>query len=219
MFQKVNDITLFYEKTGHGKPIILLHGNGENHEIFDELIKRLESRHTIYAIDSRGHGKSSKVKTLDYHSMAEDIVGFIKVLSIEKPVLYGFSDGGIIGLMIASKYPDLLSKLMISGANIQPSGIKRKYLRIFKFIYYITRNSKYLLMITQPDIKDNELKKITIETLVLAGSNDMIAEEHTMHIATCIPKSTLKIIQNENHMSYVSHSPKLYEIIEPFLVT
>jgi pimeloyl-ACP methyl ester carboxylesterase len=217
MYQKVNGITLYYEKSGQGRPIILLHGNGENHKIFDVLIPELSKNHTVYAIDSRGHGKSTKVKTLDYYSMAEDIAGFIKTLSIEKPILYGFSDGGILGLIIAFRYPQLLSKLIVSGANIRPEGVKLKYIKSFRLIYFITRSSKYRLMLTQPDIKDEDLKKITVVTYVLAGSDDMIEEIHTRHIAECIPKSTLKILDGEDHMSYVTHSPKLYGIIKPFL--
>lgn len=217
MFHKGKNVTLYYEKTGQGRPVILLHGNGETHEIFDKLVPELSKAYTVYAIDSRGHGKSTRVKTLDYNIMAEDIAEFIRILNIEKPILYGFSDGGILGLLLASRYPDLLSKLIISGANLHPNGLKMKYFKLFRFIYFITRSSKYKLMLTQPNISDEDLSKIRTETYVLAGSDDMIEEEHTRHIAECIPKSTLRIIPGENHMSYVTHSPKLYGIIKPFL--
>lgn len=217
MFQKVHDITLYYEKSGQGKPIILLHGNGESHKIFNKLVPMLSDRYTVYAIDSRGHGKSSRVKELDYVLMADDIEAIIRTLKIEKPILYGFSDGGILGLLIASRYPELLSKLIISGANLKPEGIKPKYIRIFRFIYAITRSSKYKLMLTQPMISDEELHKIKVDTLVLAGSDDMIDEEHTRHIAECIPNSTLQIVPGEDHMSYVLDNKKLYQIIIPFI--
>lgn len=54
--------------------------------------------------------------------MAEDVIEFIKKLNIKAPILYGFSDGGIIGLLIAIKEPQLLSNLIISGANITPDA-------------------------------------------------------------------------------------------------
>ena len=217
MNQKVNGITLYYEKEGQGKSIILLHGNGESHKIYQNLIPALRDQYTVYAIDSRGHGKSTKVKELDYRMMAEDIVGFIKALNIEKPILYGFSDGGIIGLMIAFSYPQLLSKLLISGANVNPEGINTKDKKMFQLIYSLTKSSKYKLMLSQPNISDEELGKISIATLVLAGSHDLIKEEHTRHIAQCIPKSVLQIVEGENHMSYVQNNAKLYKIIKPFL--
>ena len=52
-----------------------------------------------------------------YSDMAEDVKCFIEALKLEKPVLYGFSDGGIVGLLVVSTYPGLLSRLIVSGAT------------------------------------------------------------------------------------------------------
>ncbi len=217
MFTMVNDITLSYEKVGQGQPILLLHGNGESRKIFDQVIPLLKKHNTVYAIDSRGHGESGTSENLDYLEMAKDIVAFIQKFQIEKPILYGFSDGGIIGLLIASQYPQLLSKLIISGANVNPNGLKTAYLIWYRFLYTITRNTKYHLMLTQPNISEKELGRITAETLVLAGSKDVIKESHTKYIAESIPNHTLRILPNETHYSYVVHSSKLYDIITSFL--
>ncbi len=217
MLIKVNGVTLYYEISGQGKPIILLHGNGENHKIFDKSIDKLKENYTVYAIDSRGHGESTKVKDLDYNIMAEDIAEFIRALQLDKPILYGFSDGGILGLIIAFRYPDLLSKLIVSGANVQPEGVKKRHIHVFKIIYFITRSRNFNLMLSQPHISDEELSRIKAQTLVLAGSNDMITEEHTRHIARCIPYSSMEIIEGETHSSYVVHSEKLFLIIKSFL--
>ena len=195
----------------------MLHGNGEDHSIFDVLIPQLSQKYTVYAIDSRDHGKSSRVKSLDYSSMMEDIAGFIQGLGIQKPVLYGFSDGGIIGLLLAIKYPTMLSKLIISGANTNPSGIKGHLLFLLRVMYFFTRNRKYKLMLTQPNITDAELNTIVTSTLVLAGSNDFLKEKHTRNIAKNIPNSRLKILNGESHTSYVIHSGKVFKIIKPFL--
>ncbi len=217
MIQRVNHIDLYYECIGQGKPVILLHGNGESHKIFERLSKHLSRQFTVYAIDSRGHGESTKVKRLDYREMAEDIAQFIKTKEISKPILYGFSDGGILGLILAATYPELLSKLIISGANTVPEGIKTSYLLFFRIVYFFTRDMRYQLMLTQPHICDAELEKITVPTLVLAGSNDLVKENHTKYIAENIAGSILKIADGENHMSYVLNNKKLYNIIKPFL--
>ena len=52
MLINVNDINLNYEVYGYGKPIILLHGNGETHNIFDKLIYKLEKEYTVYAVEN-----------------------------------------------------------------------------------------------------------------------------------------------------------------------
>ena len=53
---------IYYEKIGTGKPLILLHGNKEDHTIFNKLTASLKNSFTVYSIDSRGHGKSSSTK-------------------------------------------------------------------------------------------------------------------------------------------------------------
>ena len=120
MYIQLNGQILYYEKYGEGQPFLLVHGNGETHEIFDVLIPELAEHYTVYAIDSRGHGLSASPKELHYMDMADDMAAFIDALELKAPLFYGFSDGGIVGLLLASKYPDKLSKLMISGANLTP---------------------------------------------------------------------------------------------------
>lgn len=214
---KVNDIELYYEKYGTGKPIILIHGNQESHEIFDKLIEKLKSNYEVFAIDSRCHGKSENPKEISYNLMCDDIINFIKELNIEKPILYGFSDGGIIGLLVAIKEHDLLSNLIISGANITPDVFTTFDLLLTKLFYFFTRSKYIKMMLDEPNITIEDLKKITIPVHVLAGEKDIIKLEHTKLIANNIKNSTLEIINNENHGSYIIHSDKLYEIIKKYI--
>ena len=213
----VNGVELYYEKHGQGRPIVLLHGNGEDNSIFDVLIKSLSPSYSVYAIDSRDHGKSSAVKSLYYSDMMEDVAAFIREMGLDGTILYGFSDGGIIGLLLAIKYPDMLSKLIVSGANISPDGIKKKWLVLLKINFFFTKSKKCKLMLTQPDIKDVDLNKIVTPTVILAASNDVVTDEHTRLIAENIPNSVLSILDGEKHASYVIRSEKLYDIIKPYL--
>ena len=213
----INDILLYYKKVGQGPPIVLLHGNGQDHTIFRLLIKKISRHYTVYALDSRDHGKSSRVKTLHYMTKMDDVADFIKKLEIEKPVLYGFSDGGIIGLLLAIHHPDMLEKLIISGANTNPGGIKRFPFFLIKVGYFFTRSKKLKLMLTEPDITDAELSSIITPALVLAGRRDIIKQEHTVALAESIPVCGLEILKGHSHASYVVNSEKIYEIIMEFL--
>lgn len=216
MILNVNSIDLFYEKTGHGSPIILLHGLGEDHNIFDKLIPVLSEDHEVYAIDSRCHGQSKGAGKLSYDDMALDVAAFIRELHIEGPAIYGFSDGGIIGLKLAIWYPQLLSKLIVSGANTNPGGMKKYILTLLRIAYFFTRSAKFKMALTEPGITNEELSQIIIPVLVLAGSKDIIRPEHTESLAAAIANSTLKFIDGEGHGSYVVHSEKLYPVIKPF---
>ena len=170
----VNNININYETYGQGNPIILLHGNQESHEIFDKLIDKLKEDYKVYAIDSRCHGKSEDSKEISYNLMCDDVIQFIKKLSIVKPILYGFSDGGIIGILIAIKEPDLLSKLIVSGANIAPDVFTTWDSIITKLSYFFTRSKYIKMMLNEPNIPLEKLKKITIPVHILAGEKDVI---------------------------------------------
>jgi pimeloyl-ACP methyl ester carboxylesterase len=213
MMCHVNNINLYYEVSGTGAPLIMLHGNGETHKIFDKAIPLLAEHFTVYAIDSRGHGQSDPVSEYHYDDFAEDIKCFIEEMKLEKPVLYGFSDGGIVGLLLAAKYPQLLSKMIISGTNTIPQGIRTGWLRLFKWINAILKDPKITMMLTEPNITEEMLRSITIPTTVLTGSRDMIKRSHTEHIADCIPNSRLCILKGEGHGSYVLHSKKIANLI------
>jgi pimeloyl-ACP methyl ester carboxylesterase len=86
-----------------------------------------------------------------------------------------------------------------------------------KIGYFFTRSNKLKLMLTQPDIPEEDLFTITTPTLVLAGRHDVIKESHTKLIASSISGSVLKILPGESHTSYVLHNEKLYGIIKSFI--
>lgn len=90
---QVNGVILYYEKQGSGPPLVLLHGNGEDGRIFDRTAEVLAPHYTVYTIDSRCHGKSSRNVPLSYDLMAADVLAFSKALKLEKPVICGFRMG------------------------------------------------------------------------------------------------------------------------------
>ena len=215
----VNNVNLYYEVFGEGQPIILLHGNQESHEIFDKLINKLKDNYKVYAIDSRCHGKSEDPADISYDLMSDDIIDLIKELHIEKPILYGFSDGGIIGILVAIKEPTLLSKLIVSGANISPDVLTFWDNLITKAFYFFTRSKYIKMMLDEPNIPLSDLQKIVIPVHVIAGEKDVIKYEHTKLIADNIKNSTLEIVKGEKHGSYIIHSEKIYEILMKYIKT
>ncbi len=217
MLIDVNGVTLYYEKRGQGAPLVLLHGNGESHRIFDGLCARLEPDFATYAIDTRGHGESTKVKALSYADMARDVIEFIEKLELEKPVLYGFSDGGIIGLLVAIMRPELLGRLICSGANVTPEGLRPGFRSFCRVCWFFSRSPLFKMMLTEPHISAESLSTITVPTVLIAGSRDLITEEHTRYIAENVPGAVLKILPGESHESYVLNNDKLYEVLKPYL--
>ena len=214
MYIDINNVKLYYDVVGTGSPLILIHGNGESHEIFDEAVKLLSEHFTCYLLDSRGHGQSQKVSEYHYADMAEDVYQFIQALSLQNITFYGFSDGGIIGLLLASRYPDLFGRMIISGANTSPAAISGWVEEAFQNWRQIMKKSAlFKLMMTEPDITREQLAAIQIPTLVLAGSEDVIDETDTRFIAESIPGAALRILPGEDHDSYIVGSTKVAELI------
>ena len=99
MTVNVNGVELYVEKTGQGPPLVMVHGNGEDHSIFREAAAVLGACHTCYCPDSRGHGASTPVTELHYADMARDAVALMEALDLRDVTFVGFSDGGIVGLI------------------------------------------------------------------------------------------------------------------------
>ena len=208
----VNGVVLNYEVIGTGEPLIMVHGNSEDHTIFTEAAEVLKDHYTCYLVDTRSHGKSSKVKRLHYRDMARDYMDFIKALGLQNVTFFGFSDGGILGLLVAME-SSLVETLIVSGANTYPGAVADKMARIMKIIYFFTRSDKFRLMLNEPDIRAEDLQKIQCRTFVLAGSEDAVKQENTDFIAANIPDSTEMILEGETHTSHIVHSTKIADII------
>ena len=209
----VNGVRLYYETLGAGRPLVMVHCNSMDHKIFRKAAQKLSQRFTVYLPDSRDHGKSQKVKTLHYEDMAEDMRQFILALGLEKPVFYGFSDGGIIGLLLAAAHPDLLSALIVSGASLRPDSTKDLPLGFFWLWSHVDRSDKMRIMLREPDITDEMLRAIRVPTFVTAGERDVIKPEHTRHIAETVPGAALRIFPKAGHTSYIMNSTKIADYI------
>lgn len=212
-----SDGALFYEVTGQGQPLLLIHGNGEDHSIFDKAVAVLKDHFRVYALDSRGHGQSFPVDVYHYQDMAEDVHQFITGLSLEKPILCGFSDGGILGLLLASQYPDLLGGVIACGVNTRPEEIKPFWLMLFRLMYRFNRSPLFQLMLTEPDISPDQLARITCPVLITGGSRDMISPKHMEEVTRQIPGAKLHILPGEGHGSYIIGSEKIAQIVLDFV--
>lgn len=205
------DIKHFYIEKGQGIPIILLHGNGENCGYFQEQINEFSKQYHVYAIDTRGHGKTPRGDMpFNIRQFAADLLEFMDGHQIEKAHLLGFSDGGNIAMVFAVQYPARVNRLILNGANLSADGVKRTTQIPIEIGYRIARkfydksdraklNAEMLgLMVNEPNVKPEELAGIQAKTLVIAGTRDMIKEEHTRLIAASIPDATLQFIKG-NH--------------------
>ena len=206
----VNNIELAYEKSGSGEPLLLLHGNGEDHHIFDVITAKLQNDFTIYAIDSRNHGESTRTEDYSYEAMAKDIYSFIKQLGLEKVNIAGFSDGAIIALILAMKQGQYIHKMALLGVNLKPDDFTEESYQFVKRTYEETRYPLFKLMLEHPNIELTDVKNVAIPTLVIAAEQDIFRPESFVNLANTLPNADLIIMNGHEHDSYIVNQDILY---------
>ena len=207
-------------------PIVFLHGNGEEHGIFGSIIDEVCNRgYTAIGIDSRDQGQSTRgTAAFTYEQMAEDAYVVLKQLGITSAHVVGFSDGAILGLLLARDYPDIVASLVSIGANLEPDtlgdmtwlyesieGNKRWAAEgwegaVLEDGYPVpspaeaARIAEHLeLMVDNPHIDPATLKHISVPVVVMAGEYDEIYPEETRRIAEAIPTARLLFIPGCPH--------------------
>lgn len=230
LFIPLSDTSICCHIFGNGKKdIVMVHGNGEDYTVFDKIIPNLAENYRIIALDSRGHGLTPfGKKRLTYAQMAEDTFYAIRMLRLNKPNFIGFSDGGIIGLMLAVNHPGLIDKYVICGANLNPLGLTKKALKAITkdYLKFMAKAPfsdedyknarRYRIMVQEPMISPKSLEKIHDPILLLAGDRDIVRDEHTNLMARSIPNSHLKIVEDCGHFVFNKKPEIALEAINKF---
>lgn len=209
-------IEIFYEKTGTGRPLVLVHGVGQDHTVFDALIEKLKAHYTIYAMDCRNHGQSDASEDCSYAAMAEDVHALIQGLNLGKVNLLGFSDGAVIALHVALKYMDVLEKVAFFGVNLKPTDLNERSYAYFKKNYEETGNPKFGQILVLPQIEQEELSAITIPTFLVEAEWDIFRAGLFEELSRALPNVRAKRMMGHKHETYLVHNDLLYPDILDF---
>ena len=223
---------LEYTLYGAGEEtILLLHGNGEDHRVFAEIIPALvDAGYRVLAPDSRGQGHSDLGEgILDYDRMADDALYLLGRLRIGRPHIVGFSDGGITALSLALFRPELPESLVLIGANLSPRGIRAGARFSMLLTYLAARVSSFFspkrareallfrMMLTEPHIRAKSLTAIRCPVLVLSGEHDLISPRHTAKIARNLPRSESRVFPGAGHFLPGERPEELARVLLEFL--
>ena len=121
---EVNGHRMYYETSGSGRTLLLLHGGGNTiHGSFARQLSVFEKTHTIIAPEQIGHGHTPDAAgPLTYARMAGDTAALLTQLGMKDIDVVGWSDGGIVALILAVQHPELVRRVAVSGANFAPEG-------------------------------------------------------------------------------------------------
>jgi pimeloyl-ACP methyl ester carboxylesterase len=217
---------IYYAVRGSGPTLIFLHGGGDSGEhSFMRQLDVFSEHHHIVAPDQVGQGRTPDVPgPLSYTAMMEDTAELLRMLKLQRVDVVGFSDGGILALMLAVRHPEMVRRLVISGVNISPEGLRPEdleELRATQSLKPTTIDEKlthlWLTSPTEAELNLGLLSKITQPVLVISGDRDAITLEHTLQIFHALPDAELCVLPGTDHATFSGRSEWLNPIIRAFL--
>jgi pimeloyl-ACP methyl ester carboxylesterase len=224
---------LHVEVCGAGAPVLLVHGNSGDLHYFDRIVPVLERSFRVVRMDCRGQGRSARGSgPLTIRRMADDAADVIRATQREgEPfTVVGFSDGANVAMALAIHHPELVSALVLNAGNTRRSGmhlVVRVHLRFVDAVLRLRRPHPLIrrrrelvrLMIDQPGISRTALSRVTVPTLVVAGTRDIIRRAHTRMIARVIPGAQLRMVRRGTHLLMRDQPGIANPLIDGFLRT
>ncbi len=223
-YADVNGIRMYHETVGDGPPPLVLHGGTCTIDLPGMEIPFFASEFEVIAPEQVGHGRTEDRpdRDLHYHDMAEDTVELLSQLDVGPVSVFGFSDGGIIGLDLAIHHPELVTKLVLTGTNFRTDGLgpgtgewlatvkPEEWPESFRLEYArlspdgadhwpVVPERLKRMWASEPNYTDEEMAGIGAPTLVIAGDRDAITPEHAVATYRLIPDSQLCIVPHAGH--------------------
>jgi len=223
---RIHGHRIYYATRGSGPTLVFLHGGGESGErSFARQLDVFAEHHHIVAPDQVGQGRTPDISgPLSYTAMMEDTAALLDKLKLKHVDVVGFSDGGILALMLAIRHPELVRRLVISGVNVAPEGLNPEdleQLRATQISQPKTIDEKlaqlWLTSPTEAELSLALLAKITQPVLVISGDRDAITLEHTVKIFHALPHAELCVLPGTDHATFTNRSEWLNPIISSFL--
>ncbi|MEK6780680.1 MAG: alpha/beta hydrolase [Bacteroidota bacterium] len=218
---------IYYEEYGQGIPLLLLSGGGINRSIkdFEKCIPDLSKHYRIIAPDTPGQGRSEQMDSMNYETLTDYMSHFIDLLKLDSAYVMGWSDGGIVGLLLAENRPDKIKKVLAVGANnglkgaippdidiniVKPLPIddweKNNKEVIEKYMKTLPRDWKKLVndLNTMWYKHEDYFSKsvydsINIPVMIVLGDRDEIIAEHGLEMHRLIKNSQFCVLPNTSH--------------------
>jgi pimeloyl-ACP methyl ester carboxylesterase len=215
---------MYYEDQGEGPPLVLLHGGTCSIEIPPMGISFFAAHFRVIAIEQMGHGRTADdmERSFHYHDMAGDTIELMHQLEIDSASIFGFSDGGVIGLDMAIHHPERVTKLALTGVNFRTDGLTEsgfewlqtvkpeEWAPTFRESYGrlspdgpghwpIVLERLQRMWAVEPSFTSDELRSIKAPTLIIVGDREIVTPEHALEMFRTIPHAQLCVVPNGGH--------------------
>jgi pimeloyl-ACP methyl ester carboxylesterase len=230
----------YYEVSGEGEPVVMLHGGLATAESWAMQVPALAERYRVYVPERRGHGRTPDVGgPITYEMMAADTAAFLDAAGTGATHLVGWSDGAVVGMLVALRRPELVRKLVVIGQYFNadgevpewqaffdswgsnpPKGLHEVYDRVSPDgpeHFPVVLEKMLRMWHEEPDITLSELAGVRAPTLVMQGDDDIVEVEHSAALVATLPDAQLAVVPGSSHIAPKEKPELVNRLILDFL--
>ena len=199
----VNGMKMYYEVSGSGDPLVVLHGAYMNIPSMGAIIPMLAKTHKVYAVEMQGHGRTTDLeRPITYQNLADDVAAFMNAVGLPSADVFGYSMGAIVGLQLAIRHPAKVNKLVSASGAYDLRGWQPVYTEMIpqmtvemmtgmpfaKEYPKLAANPKgfpefarkMIALEKEPMAWESDVKALKMPVLIIAGDADVMTLEHSV---------------------------------------
>lgn len=199
----VNGMRMYYEVSGTGDPLVVLHGAYMNIPTMGAIIPRLARTHKVYAVELQGHGRTTDIaRPITYPNLADDVAAFMDSVGLRKADVFGYSMGAEVGLQLVIRHPAKVNKLVAASVAYDLKGWQLAFTEMIpqmtvEMITAMPFAREYPKLAANPDgfpelarklialekepmAWEADVKALKMPILVIAGDADVATLEHSV---------------------------------------
>ena len=217
--------------------VLLLHGGLSNSDLLLDMVEpTLAAKYALVAFDRRGHGRTADTSApFHYEDMATETVRILDQVVGKPAHLVGFSDGGIIAMLVALRLPERVRRLVLIGANFHvdglqplefsddtpvPSAIAESYAERSPDgpeHFGVVAEKAQALFMSEPTMTTADVGRIGAPTLVMVGDDDIVKLSHACALYESLPAGQLAVIPGASHLVVLERPGVVTGLIDDFL--
>ena len=201
----VNGMKMYYEVSGEGEPLIVLHGAYMNIPTMGDIIPKLAKTHKVYALEFQGHGRTTDInRRITYQNLADDVAAFMNALGLTKAHVFGYSMGAVAGLQLAIRHPEKVNRLVAASVAFDVQGWQPAFREFIphmtvemllempfadEFRKYVEDPDafpalveKLIALEREPMAWEADVRKLKTPVLIIAGDADVVTLEHSVEL-------------------------------------
>src|SRR5690349_12509784 len=126
---EVNGMQMYYEVSGAGEPLVVLHGAYMNIPSMGKIVSKLAETHKVYALEFQGHGRTTDIdRPITYPNLADDVAVFMDKVGLKKADIFGYSMGAAAGLQLVIRHPDKVNKAVLASVAYDAKGWQPEFI-------------------------------------------------------------------------------------------